>query len=333
LWAAMILMGLCGLNSMSAESATPSGSIDGHQAKFIDVAGLNTRYYDAGAGEPVLLVHGGPWEGTSSANDWSRNLSGLAREFRVVAVDRLGTGMTDNPDRARETDFNEMGQIRHLIAFIEALGAGPVNLVGHGEGGIVLYLAMQRPDLVKSLVLVSSDKASPDVAEDQRAESLAGCPWEVYGEEIGPWMDELVCRYRSLSYDDSHVTEEFIDAARMMNSQPKVQWTRFYRDGGAGEPFRSEFDAWRLSMLARIRDKGELRMPVLLILARDDPTYPLERSMALYDVIAEHNASIQTLILNDAGHFSFREKPEEFNFGVTRFIKTWIAVGEIDASD
>ena len=314
----------------AAQSVSPTASIGGFEAKFVDVNGVNTRYYDQGSGDPLLLVHGGPWEGTSSANDWSRNIGALAKEFRVLAPDKLGNGLTGNPGRADEADFTVAGQIKHLIQFIETMDVGPVNIVAHAEGGISLFLAVERPDLVKSLVLFSSNIAAPDVGEDSREEALAECPWEVYGQEIGPWMDELLCRYESLSYGDPYLSDEFIVALQTMNLDPKVQWTRFYRDGGAGAPFRANFDNWRDAMHARIRDNGELDMPVLLIWARDDATHPLERSMALYDVLAEHNPSVQTLMMNDAGHYAFREKPDEFNFAVIRFIKAWRALGEIE---
>ena len=311
------------------EANLPRTSINGLQAKYIDLGDIRTRYYDEGSGEPMLLVHGGPWEGTSSANDWSLNIKGLAEDYRVLAPDRLGTGMTGNPNRAGEGDFTQLGQINHLIDFLEALDVGPVHIVAHAEGGISMYLALERPDLVKSLVLFSSNVAAPRVGADQREEALAECPWSVYGQEIGPWLDEVVCRYRELSYDDAHVTDEFIAALQVMNLDPKVQWTRFYRDGGAAEPFRSNVDEWHDTMRARIYDNGELNIPVLLIWAKDDPTHPLERSMALYDVIANHNPSVQTVIMNDAGHYAFREKPDEFNFVAKRFINAWKNLGEI----
>jgi pimeloyl-ACP methyl ester carboxylesterase len=327
--AALWLMLQCCIVS-AAQPASQTASIGGFEAKFVEVNGINTRYYDQGSGDPLLLVHGGPWEGTSSANDWSRNIEGLAKQFRVLAPDNLGNGATGNPGRADEADFTMEGQIKHLIQFIETMDVGPVNIVAHAEGGISLYLALERPDLVKSLVLFSSNIAAPDVGEDRREEALAECPWEVYGQEIGPWMDELICRYESLSYDNSHLDDEFVLALQTMNLDPKVQWTRFYRDGGAGAPFRANIDNWRAAMHARIRDDGELKIPVLLIWARNDPTHPLERSMALYDIIAEHNPSVQTLMLNHAGHYAFREKPDEFNFAVIRFVKAWRALGEID---
>jgi 2-hydroxy-6-oxonona-2,4-dienedioate hydrolase len=323
--AALGLIFQCCMGS-AAEQASPTASVGGFEAKFVDVNGVNTRYYDQGSGEPLLLVHGGPWEGTSSSNDWSLNIEALAKEFRVIAPDRLGTGLTGNPGRADEGDFTMAGQIKHLIQFIETMDVGAVNIVAHAEGGISLYLAVERPDLVKSLVLFSSNIAAPNVGVDSHVEALAACPWEVYGQEIGPWMDELLCRYESLSYADPDLDDEFILALQTMNLNPKVQWTRFYRDGGAGAPFRANIDEWRDAMHARI---PELDIPVLLIWARDDPTYPLERSMALYDIFAENNSSVQTLIINDAGHYAFREKPDEFSFAVIRFINAWQALGEI----
>jgi 2-hydroxy-6-oxo-6-(2'-carboxyphenyl)-hexa-2,4-dienoate hydrolase len=326
--AAWLLMQTC--VAWAAGEGPADASIGGLEARFVDVDGIMTRYYDEGSGDPLLLVHGGPWEGTSSANDWSLNIAGLAEEFRVIAPDRLGNGVTGNPGRADEADFTIEGQIKHLIRFIETMDVGPVNIVAHAEGGISMYLAVERPDLVKSLVLYSSNIAAPDVGEDKRDEALAACPWETYGEEIGSWIDELICRYEHLSYSDPALSDEFILALQTMNLDPKVQWTRFYRDGGAGAPFRANFDNWRKDMHVRIRDNGELKMPVLLVWGRHDPTHPLERSMALYDIIAEHNPSVQTLMMNGVGHYAFREKPEEFNYAVIRFVNAWSELGEID---
>lgn len=315
--------------SLAGKIDPQAASVRGLEAKFVDVKGINTRYYDEGSGDAVLLIHGGPWEGTSSANDWSLNIAGLAKKFRVLALDRLANGMTDNPGRASEQDFNVAGQMRHIGEFIATMGIGPVNVVAHGSGGHALFLATERPDLVKSLVLVSSNMAAPPVGEDRISEVTADCPWQVYGNEIGSWIDQLICLYRAFSYDDSHLDEEHIAALRVLNLQPKVQWTRFYRDGGAGEPKRSNLNAWRESMHARIRDEGALDIPVLLIWSRNDPMHPQERSMALFDILGEKNASVQTLIMNRSGHFPFREKPDEFNHAVIRFINAWKALGEI----
>jgi len=325
-----LLLFAIGQTTATAASDPQTASVQGLQARFVDVDGINTRFYDQGSGDTLLLVHGGPWEGTSSANDWSLNIKGLAKKFRVLAPDRLGNGMTDNPDRAREVDFSVAGQIRHMARFIEVMDVGPVNIVAHGTGGSALFLAVERPDLVKSLVLVSSNLAAPAVGKDRISEVTAECPWQVYGDEIGPWIDQLECLYRVFSYDPSHLDEEHVDALRALNLQPKVQWTRFYRDGGAGEPFRSNLSNWQNDMHKRIRDDGALTIPVLLVWSRNDPTHPQERSMALYDILAEQNPNVQRLIMNRVGHFPFREKPDEFNYVVSRFVNAWTALGEIE---
>jgi hypothetical protein len=54
-------------------------SVDGQIAKFIDVNGARTRYYDVGVGEVIFLIHGARPSGRSSANAWGPVLSDLKR--------------------------------------------------------------------------------------------------------------------------------------------------------------------------------------------------------------------------------------------------------------
>ena len=56
-----------GQTSGAAENA----AVAGLEAKFVDVNGVRTRYYEYGEGEPMVLVHGGGRGTTSSANNWS----------------------------------------------------------------------------------------------------------------------------------------------------------------------------------------------------------------------------------------------------------------------
>ena len=75
--------------------------MDFSQAKFVDVDGISTRYFDKGKGETIVLFHGGNFgshHGADCAADWNLNFDGLAEECRVVAVDKIGQGYTDNPE-------------------------------------------------------------------------------------------------------------------------------------------------------------------------------------------------------------------------------------------
>jgi 2-hydroxy-6-oxo-6-(2'-carboxyphenyl)-hexa-2,4-dienoate hydrolase len=107
--------------------------------KWVDVDGIRTRYFEAGTGRPLVLVHGGTKgdsSGGANAEDFDRNFSELAEKFRVISADRLGQGYTDNP--RRDEDWTMAASVRHFAGFLAALGYAPYNLVGHSRGGYVV---------------------------------------------------------------------------------------------------------------------------------------------------------------------------------------------------
>jgi len=65
--------------------------------RTIEVDGIRTRYFDAGVGKPLVLIHGGQYGLLYSAYSWSSVFRILSTRFRVIAFDRLGMGFTDNP--------------------------------------------------------------------------------------------------------------------------------------------------------------------------------------------------------------------------------------------
>ena len=70
--------------SLQTPAMLETGSVI-YQAKFIDVNGIRTRYYDEGRGDVLLLIHGSRFSPWGSANTWTRNVGGLAKKFRVLA--------------------------------------------------------------------------------------------------------------------------------------------------------------------------------------------------------------------------------------------------------
>lgn len=109
-------------------------------------------------GEPLLLVHGLG----SSCRDWQHQLDAFTapsvKPYRVITCDLRGHGRSPRPKRRYHLD--------DLVADIEALlvhlDLQRVHLLGISMGAIVtLELAARRPDLVRSLVLVSCPPALP----------------------------------------------------------------------------------------------------------------------------------------------------------------------------
>lgn len=308
------------IGSQARADVSPNGEVNGLKAKFVDVNGIRTRYYEMGSGEPMVLVHGEGWSGHSSANAWSKNIRGLATRFHVYALDKLGSGMTDNPKDLK--DYNLPGEIEHLYQFIKVMNLGRVHLVGQSHGsGDILFLAVEHPEIVRDLVLCDSNTAAPPGPPTRRQEAIGNCP----KEDVEEWKCRIqaITRRPDLAFDD-----EYFEAGKYMASLPKAQETVANVKAGAGAPLydmrpNNEFNAWKVPLLDRIKNEGILQMPILLYWGHDDPSAIIQNGWALYDVLAAKNPRVRMITVNDAGHFHFREYPDEFDYNVINFIEYW----------
>jgi len=131
--------------------------------QILDIDGIRTTYYRAGAGMPIVMMYGGNFgsaDSCSSAYAWNLNFAPLSERFDVIVFDKLGQGRTDNP--ARIEDYTMASVVKHAASFIRALNLPPVHLVGHSRGGYaVTRITKEYPALVHSLTIVSSGTLSP----------------------------------------------------------------------------------------------------------------------------------------------------------------------------
>lgn len=116
----------------------------------LDAAGHRIVYYEGGAGEPMVLVHGF----TGSKENWLESARYLTPHYRVIALDLPGWGESERkPDESYEVPE----QSRRLAAFLDALGIPRAIVVGHSMGGHVSGLfAVRYPERVEDLILVDS---------------------------------------------------------------------------------------------------------------------------------------------------------------------------------
>jgi len=298
----------------------PNGENGGLIAKFIDANGIRTRYYDEGAGEPMILVHGSGFSGTASANTWVLNIPGFAERFHVYAPDKLASGMTDNP--SSDEDLNIRGEVRHLHDFVTALGLETFHLVGQSRGGGLAFLfTVAYPDMVRTLVIVDSATAAPPAGDDRphrRQRLFSDCD---------PLPEGFRCQQSAMYYDPSPVTDEFVDAAAFMKEQPKAQETE--RRNTAELRRRNEVVTSELNHDAyhRILTDGILQMPVLLYWAQNDPSVLPMQAYSFFNILAETNPNARLFFTNRGGHFHYREHPEEFVHNVISFVDFWRAQG------
>jgi 2-hydroxy-6-oxonona-2,4-dienedioate hydrolase len=282
-------------------------------AKFIDVDGINTRYFERGEGQPLVLVHGGNPGSYWSAEDWAPNLDGLAAAgFKAIAVDKIGCGYTDNP--RTDQDYVIGSAVAHLHAFVRALGLGPVHIAGHSRGGYAATrLALEHPEDVRTLVIVDSSSLMTPPNPGNRQ-------WE---QESLAFPDPRE-QYRYLmtvnSYAPDHITEEHLDGILRYQALPKTAqaraaWGRFYPRFQADLVERQhETHEW-------IRDGG-ITVPTLVVWAYEDPSATMVRcGIPCMDLILPNVEQSEMHIVNRAGHCSFREQPVAFNAAITDFIR------------
>src|SRR6266849_3768052 len=119
--------------------------------KRIRVDGLSVRYFAAGEGAPVLLLHGASLG--SSADVWSHNLAPLAAHgLRIIAPDLPGFGGTDNP-----ADPSVAYRRRFILAFMDALEIKRAALVGHSQAGrVAVDLAFSNPERITKVVVLAT---------------------------------------------------------------------------------------------------------------------------------------------------------------------------------
>lgn len=317
-----ILLAWCALPALAQDKPDPKSEIGSLKSKFLDVNGVKARYYEAGQGETMVMVHGGFTAGSSTANVWSRNIPALAKHFHIYAVDRLASGMSGNPTDDKQ--YSYQGDVDFVYNFIQILKLGKVHLVGHSAGGaIVMYLSIEHPDIVRTLTILAEGPENPPQPQTKLANMLKKCPDQ--SQYAG-----LKCRVYELAWLPTTFDDEYWKADEYMAGLPKSKEARDKLRASSGESQQAAA-AYRDKMLDRIKVEGMLQMPVLMVAGKNDvldwgeadATAQLKGEIALFDIIAAKNTKTQLFLFNNAGHFMYREHPEEFNAMLVTWIDYW----------
>src|SRR5262249_21018099 len=114
-------------------------------AKTLPVNGYNMAYVENGGGRPLIMVHGA----LTDYRSWSAQMEPLGRSNRAVAVS-LRHYFPERWD-GKGGNFSWKQHVADTIAFIKALNAGPVDLIGHSRGGLIAFeIARAQPTLLRS---------------------------------------------------------------------------------------------------------------------------------------------------------------------------------------
>jgi 2-succinyl-6-hydroxy-2,4-cyclohexadiene-1-carboxylate synthase len=262
------------------------------------IDGLRYAIEEAGTGEPLVLLHGF----TGRAANWRPLLPRLAQQWRVIAIDLPGHGDSGAPASVARYKMNRVAA--DLVALATRRDALPAHWLGYSMGGrLALYLAVNHPAAVRSLILESATAGLSDRAERQarRAadEALAArierdgmAAFVEYWEQL-----PLFAGLARLS-DEARAT---LHSQRLGNTP--VGLAHSLRGMGTGvQP----------SLWSRLKGVDK---PTLLIVGTEDAKF-----VALNERIAATVPGATLRPIPDAGHTVHLEQPEAFVAAVTSFL-------------
>jgi esterase len=265
----------------------------------LSVSGYDMAYLEIGQGRPLVCVHGT----LGDFRTWSAVLGPLSKNHRVIAVS-LRHFFPEHWDGVGD-DYLMVQHISDVIGFLEKLGDGPVDLMGHSRGGHIAFrVAQLRPDLLRKLVLaepggeldVTLDPAASGPTPSDRAARIAASAEKTKAGDIEGAL--------KLFFD----TIEGEGAWGRLPAAPKQQLRDnvFTLIGQAGENRKSFSKA----------EAQSIETPTLFIGGADTKG-------SLPGVLRALSAEVpgaRTATIAGCGHWMFEQAPQAFSEIVTAFL-------------
>ena len=282
--------------------------------QFITLDGVRTRYFEAGKGDDLVLIHGGKYGTFYSAYHWSLNFDELSKHFHVYAFDKLGMGDTDNPKS--DADYTMAAVIEHAWAFVRTLGIRNATLAGHSRGALpAARIAVDHPDLIKALVIFDSNTLP---AEDPSMSYDFYTKLEVGAPSI-PDRDFILREPIANSYSQTHITEDFIKEMLRIGRLPRTLEARKKMEHFLEAVFLPSMREKKYETLKLIQ-AGGLKAPTLIIWGVNDQSSPMKLGINLLQVIGSVVPRTEFHAFNHAGHYVFREHAPKVNQLITNFV-------------
>jgi len=263
------------------------------QSKEVSVLGFKLHYLEAGAGAPVVLLHGLGGDGSR----WAPNIAPLAKDFHVFALDQIGFGQSDKPLANYHTGMLS----EFLVDFLKAVNVPKASLVGNSMGaGVALYTAVHFPQVVDRIVLADGGgfRASGGAAP------AAPTPDALRRRQIQNSVTREETRefFKILFHDKSLVTDKMVDEQLALRLRSAFTITKIQEAGERGALTEQEVRS--------------VKTPTLIVWGKYDEL----ANPAGADRLERAIPGSQKVVIDNCGHMPQLEKADEFNRLVREFL-------------
>lgn len=263
---------------------------------YLEVNGANLYYEEHGVGrETILFSHGLLWSGRM----FSEQITVLKNQYRCVTFDFRGQGKSE----VTRSGYDIESLYEDVVALIERLRCAPCHFVGLSMGGFIgLRLAIRRPDLLKSLILIESS-AEPESPENARRYRMLNF--------IARWLGLRVVadRVMGIMFGQKFLTDP---ARASLRNEWKQRLLANHRIG---------ITRAVIGVITRegVADQlSKIQTPTLIIVGDQDVATPPAKAEFMHARIPNS----KLVIIPGAGHTSTVEEPAAVTAAIAEFLTT-----------
>ena len=265
---------------------------------------IDLYYQTYGAGEPMIVLHGGPGMDGSYFNPF---IDPLSNTFQIINYDQRGSGKSTGISDTLKLTADQF--VEDIEGLRKALGFEKIHILGHSWGGqLAMRYAIKYPDQLHTLILISTGGADASVSA-ATTETV---------------MNRLSSEDKEAYFN--MVAEGYWDSKEGLDEMAKIYWKPYVVDQGKLKLIKDAYSD-NTTIVQRSIDNStqgfnlydqlsRLTVPTLLIHGDYDPI-PSEAIEKIHRTIK----GSELVILEDCGHFPFIEKQDEFIESIFRFYK------------
>lgn len=280
---------------------------------YAKVGDVNYHYVSAGEGPLVILYHGFP----SFWYAWKFQIAELAKHYRVVAVDGLGSNLSDKPSAIGRYRIDKLAEDLNQLAY-QLSDDKTFHLIGHDWGGALSWAFAQRyPQRVEKLIVLNAPPYNlflellRNNAQQQKVSRYIDILSHPMGEAVLGFNDSYLIW--SMAYqkhlDHNTISKTEADLFRQALARPQalhsaINWYR------ANTPTRDNINSWP-------KDNPTVKAPSLLIWGVKDKTFVAE----FLELLPNYVDQLTIERLPNAAHWPSLSHAERVNRTIIDFLK------------